>query len=271
MRPAGASNPTATTSNAPRAVGRSDRACVGALQSAPTQKADPARPAGAHPQPGRPHDLCHQGDHRGRQGRVRRPRRGIRCPRTSRSSTSQSSTGRSSSSQSSTSQSSGGQSSSSQSSGGQTGGSGGQSDASRVVTDQAAITKATAALSSAQADLASATLKSSIAGTVGSVGVVTGSSSTGKHVAIVGAGAVAVTLNVPLASMATIHVGQKANVTPQGATSFVPGAVTSISLLPSTSTSHVVNRGRATTQAPSTGQGVDDLQLSGVPRGGSRP
>lgn len=44
-------------------------------------------------------------------------------------------------------------------------------------------------------------------------------------------GAVEVTVDVPLASIATIHVGQKANMTPQGATSFVPGAVTSISLL----------------------------------------
>lgn len=107
-----------------------------------------------------------------------------------------------------------------------------QSNAARAVSDQAAITNAATALNNAQTDLASATLESSIAGTVGSVGLVNGVSSQGKKIVIVGAGAVEVTVNVPLSSMATVHVGQKANVTPQGATSSVPSTVTSISLLP---------------------------------------
>jgi multidrug efflux pump subunit AcrA (membrane-fusion protein) len=125
------------------------------------------------------------------------------------------------------------------------------------VSDQAAVTNARDALSSAQADLTSATLKSSIAGTVGSVSLAKGTSSAGTSVVIVGTGAVAVTLNVPLASMATIHVGQKAKVSPQGTTSFAPGTVSSISLLPSTSTSAPTSggsAGRATTQGSVTGQ-----------------
>ena len=169
--------------------------------------------------------------------------------------TGQSSTSRSSTSQSAASQSSGGQSSGAQSSGGQNGGAG-QSGASRVISDQAAVTTAEGALSSAQTNLTSATMKSSIAGTVGSVTLVTGTSSSGLSIVIVGSGAVEVTVKVPLASMASVRVGQKASVTPQGATSSVPGSVTSISLLPSTSTSTSgTSAGRTTTQSAGTGQG----------------
>ena len=169
--------------------------------------------------------------------------------------TGQSSTSRSSTSQSAASQSSGAQSSGAQSSGGQNGGAG-QSGASRVISDQAAVTTAEGALSSAQTNLTSATMKSSIAGTVGSVTLVTGTSSSGLSIVIVGSGAVEVTVKVPLASMASVRVGQKASVTPQGATSSVPGSVTSISLLPSTSTSTSgTSAGRTTTQSAGTGQG----------------
>ncbi|HEX7535465.1 MAG TPA: biotin/lipoyl-binding protein, partial [Dermatophilaceae bacterium] len=166
---------------------------------------------------------------------------------TGQSATSQSSTGQSSGSQSSSSQ-----SASSQSSGGLSSGAG-QSSASRAVTDQAAVTTAEAALSRAQTDLASATLKSSISGTVGSVGLVKGATSQGRSVVIVGAGAVEVTVEVPLASIGTVRVGQKANVTPQGATSAAPGSVTSISLLPSTSTSPSTS---TTNTGSGTGQGA---------------
>jgi trimeric autotransporter adhesin len=122
------------------------------------------------------------------------------------------------------------------------------------VSDQSAITSAQDTLTSAQANLTSATLKSSISGKVGSVSLVNGASSAGKSVVIVGAGAVEVTVNVPLASIASVRVGQKANVTPQGATSFVPGTVTSISLLPSTSTSGS-SAGKTGSQTTGTGQG----------------
>ena len=163
-------------------------------------------------------------------------------------------TGQSSTRQSAASQSSGSQSAAAPSSGGLSSGTG-QSSASRAVTDQAAVTNAEAALSSAQADLTSATLKSSIGGTVGSVSLVKGASSQGKSVVIVGAGAVEVTVNVPLASIGSVHVGQKANVTPQGATSVAAGSVTSISLLPSTSSSSTgtgsgAGQGTSTSSSP---------------------
>jgi multidrug efflux pump subunit AcrA (membrane-fusion protein) len=161
-----------------------------------------------------------------------------RSTSTSQSSTSQSSTSRSGST--------------SQATGGQSGGAG-QSAATRVISDQAAVTSAEATLSSAGTDLAAATLKSSIAGTVGSVTVVKGTSDQSESIVIVGAGAAEVTVNVPLTSMATVHVGQKARVTPQGATSSVPGSVTSISLLPSaTSTGTGSGTGAAQSTAAST-------------------
>jgi multidrug efflux pump subunit AcrA (membrane-fusion protein) len=166
---------------------------------------------------------------------------------TSQSATSQSATSQSATSQSSGGQSSGGQSSGGQSSGGRTGGTS-ESSAARLASDQGAVTSAEAAVSSAQADLASATLKSSIVGTVGSVSLVNGASSAGENITIVGAGAVEVTVNVPLASMSKVRAGQKANVTPSGATSPVPGAVTSISLLPSTTATGTA-QGTATSPA----------------------
>jgi multidrug efflux pump subunit AcrA (membrane-fusion protein) len=137
------------------------------------------------------------------------------------------------------------QSATSQSPGGRTGGTS-EPDAARLTSDQGAVTSAEAALSRAQTDLASATLKSSIVGTVASISLVNGASSTGRNIIIVGAGAVEVTVNVPLASMAQVRAGQKADVTPQGATTSVPGAVTSISLLPSAA-------GTGTAQATATG------------------
>ena len=170
-------------------------------------------------------------------------------PSTSQSSTTQSSTNRSS-----TSSPKGGLSSGGSSTAGQTGGAG-QSSASRVVSDQAAITTAQDSLASAQTSLTCATLKSSIPGTVGSVTLVKGASSGSNSVVIVGTGAVEVTVNVPLASMATVRVGQKANVTPQGATSSAPGSVTSISLLPSTASS-------TNTAGRSTAQGAGSAQTS---------
>jgi trimeric autotransporter adhesin len=168
----------------------------------------------------------------------------------SSSTTGQPATSRASASQSATSQSATSQSAGSQSAVEAAGGTG-QSSASRTVTDEAAVTNAEAALSSARADLTAATLKSSIAGTVGSVSLTEGASSQGKSVVVVGTGAVEVTVEVPLASIATVHVGQQANVTPQGATSSAAGSVTSISLLPSTS-SGSTGTGSGAGQATST-------------------
>jgi multidrug efflux pump subunit AcrA (membrane-fusion protein) len=170
----------------------------------------------------------------------------------SHASTGQSLPTQSSTNRSSTSQPSGGLSSGGSSTAGQMGGAG-QSSASRVVSDQAAITTAQDSLASAQTSLTCATLKSSIPGTVGSVTLVKGASSGSNSIVIVGTGAVEVTVNVPLASMASVRVGQKANVTPQGATSSAPGSVTSISLLPSTASS-TNTAGKATAQGAGSAQ-----------------
>jgi HlyD family secretion protein len=160
-----------------------------------------------------------------------------------------------STSQSTTSQSTTSQSTTSQSTSARTGATS-QSSADRVVSDQAAVTSADAALTSAASDLTASTLKASISGTVGSVSLVKNASSNGNNVVIVGPGAVEVTVNVALVSMPNVHVGQKANVTPQGATSAVPGAVTSISLLPSTSTSTSTSTSSAgSTSRTATGTG----------------
>jgi multidrug resistance efflux pump len=134
----------------------------------------------------------------------------------------------------------------SQSSSPQTGATG-QSSEARVVSDRAAITNAEAVLSGATKNRASAILKSSTAGTVGSVGFVKGTPSAGKSIVVVGAGAVEVTVSVPLASIASVHVGQVAKVTPQGAAASAAGTVTSISLLP-TATSTATSSGTGASQ-----------------------
>ena len=191
---------TATTTPSEAAI----RACVGALRTAPT------------PQQSQQHQ---KGLTRSQAQLAAAVNRAI-------------TTARQPAGQSATSQSATSQSATSQSSGGRTGGTG-QSSADRLTSDQGAVTSAEAGLSTAQTDLASATLRSPIAGTVGSVDLKNGAASQGKRVVIVGAGAVEVTVNVPLASMSTVHVGQEAQVTPLGATGSVPGEVTSIGLLPS--------------------------------------
>jgi hypothetical protein len=82
---------------------------------------------------------------------------------------------------------------------------------------------------------------------VGSVGFVKGTPSAGKSIVVVGAGAVEVTVSVPLASIASVHVGQVAKVTPQGAAASAAGTVTSISLLP-TATSTATSSGTGASQ-----------------------
>jgi multidrug efflux pump subunit AcrA (membrane-fusion protein) len=166
----------------------------------------------------------------------------------------------------STSQSATGQSATSQSASVRTGATS-QSGGDRVVSDQAAVTSAEAALTSAQSDLTASTLNASIAGTVGSVSLAKNASSNGNDIVIVGVGAVEVTVNVPLASMANVHLGQKANVTPQGATSSVPGTVTSISLLPFASPSSSASTSPSastSTSRTAAGTGTATAQATGT-------
>jgi HlyD family secretion protein len=111
--------------------------------------------------------------------------------------------------------------------------------ASRSASDQADVTTAQVAVTDAQRNLDAAILRAPTAGTVASVGLTKGATaSTSSAITIVSQGAARVTIDVPLASMPSVKVGQAAYVTPNGATAADKGTVASIGLLPaSTSTS----------------------------------
>ncbi len=114
---------------------------------------------------------------------------------------------------------------------------GGSSSATRVAADEVAILQDQDAVTQAQGDLEGATLKAPIAGTVGRIDLTVGqAASTSTGIVIVGAGAADVTVNVPLADMGLVHAGLATEVTPAGDVTAVPGTVSSVSLLPSSST-----------------------------------
>jgi multidrug efflux pump subunit AcrA (membrane-fusion protein) len=114
---------------------------------------------------------------------------------------------------------------------------GGSSSATRVAADEVAILQDQDAVTQAQSDLEGATLKAPIAGTVGRIDLTVGqAASTSTGIVIVGAGAADVTVNVPLADMGLVHAGLATEVTPAGDVTAVPGTVSSVSLLPSSST-----------------------------------
>jgi len=143
------------------------------------------------------------------------------------------------------------------SSGSQSGGqSGSQSGASasapavatpeQLASDQAAVDVADAQLAEAQQNLASADLTSPIAGTVASVSVAVGdavsaTSSSGSSskaaFVILAPGAYEATTSVPVAQIADVKVGEPAVITPDTTGVAVDGSVTSIGLLPTTSSS----------------------------------
>jgi multidrug efflux pump subunit AcrA (membrane-fusion protein) len=113
------------------------------------------------------------------------------------------------------------------------GSSGTGNSASRIATDQANVTTAQIAVTDAQRNLDAAILRSPTAGTVASVGLTNGgTASTSSAITIVSKGDAQVTIDVPLASMPSVKVGQTAYVTPNGATTAAKGAVASIGLLP---------------------------------------
>jgi HlyD family secretion protein len=108
------------------------------------------------------------------------------------------------------------------------------SSAARIASGEAAVRAAEAALATAEKDLAAATLTAGISGTVASVPfAIGGMASTSDAIVIVGAGAVDVTVAVPLATVKQIKVGGTAQVTADGATTSTEGVVRAISLLPS--------------------------------------
>ena len=92
------------------------------------------------------------------------------------------------------------------------------------------------AVTDAQRNLNGAILRSPAAGTVASVGLTKGATaSTSSAITIVSQGAAQVTIDVPLASMPSVKVGQAAYVTANGATTADKGTVASIGLLPASS------------------------------------
>lgn len=107
--------------------------------------------------------------------------------------------------------------------------------ATRVASDQVAILEDEASVAQAQADVAGATLTAPISGTVAQVGLAAGQAATSQTgIDIIGAGAVEVTVTVPLADMSLVKPGLRAEVTPAGALRPVGGSVGGVNLLPST-------------------------------------
>lgn len=114
------------------------------------------------------------------------------------------------------------------------GGSAGVSQ-SRLITDQAGVTSAEAALAKAQDNLAAAALVAPMDGVVGAIAWAVGDAAgPSSGIQIIGSGASKVTVQVPQASLATVHVGQSTHVTVPGLPA-VDGKVAAVSLLPTTS------------------------------------
>lgn len=115
---------------------------------------------------------------------------------------------------------------------------GGQSvTAATLAKDQASIDSARAGLIKASQALTGATIKAPTTGTVGQVSISRGGSVGAGSTAIVviAPGTTTVALNVSSTQVAQLKVGQKASVTPAGASRAYPGTVTRIGQLPTSS------------------------------------
>ena len=109
--------------------------------------------------------------------------------------------------------------------------------ASRIDSAKVQVLQAQATVDAANSALAGATLTAPVGGTVAALPFTPGvAATTGQAVTLVGSGAVQVTIDVPLAQLPQVAVGQAARVTPVGSTAPVTGSVTQISLLPTSST-----------------------------------
>ena len=124
---------------------------------------------------------------------------------------------------------------------GRTSGSSGGSSASSLAKDQAAIDTAKAQLTEAKLAVDSATLTAPYSGRVLSVSIAKDDSvgSSDTVMVLVGDGGTTATTTVTADQVAGIKKGQTAEVTPTGATEPVSGTVTSIGLLPDSSSSTV--------------------------------
>ncbi len=102
--------------------------------------------------------------------------------------------------------------------------------------DRARVLQAQQALDKAQRTLDGATMTSPVDGTVGAVSLVAGEGSAGRSVTVIGPGAAEVKVEVPLSTRPLVTTGQPAHVGLVGADAELTGSVTSVSVLP-TSTS----------------------------------
>ncbi|MGZ4542685.1 MAG: HlyD family efflux transporter periplasmic adaptor subunit, partial [Mycobacteriaceae bacterium] len=117
--------------------------------------------------------------------------------------------------------------------GGTAGASSAGDTASRVADANVSVLEAQNALQVARDALASATLTAPISGTVATIPfIVGGTAGTSNALTIVGTGAVRVTVDVPLASLPKVKVGQNTRVTASGATKPVGGKIESVAILP---------------------------------------
>jgi multidrug efflux pump subunit AcrA (membrane-fusion protein) len=110
--------------------------------------------------------------------------------------------------------------------------SGSTDSASRIASDEASVTQAELALKQAQTALGQATLTAPVAGTVAAVGLTVGESAGSNGITIIGGSGATVTVDVPVASIPKVAVGQEADVTPPGAVTAVKGTVQQVGLLP---------------------------------------
>jgi len=108
---------------------------------------------------------------------------------------------------------------------------------SAVAKASAALLQAEQSLTSAQDELSQATLVAPISGTVGTVGLTVGSSSSAGSITIVGSGNAEVTFELPLKTRRQIEVGQAVTVTPAGSLTTLSGKITSIATLATSGTS----------------------------------
>jgi multidrug efflux pump subunit AcrA (membrane-fusion protein) len=112
-----------------------------------------------------------------------------------------------------------------------------QSTAGRTITDQSAVTSAQNALNRANGNLGAAVLTSPDDGTIASVGLSAGSTAGTSSIIIAATGSAKVTVDVPLARIRSVKVGQTVHVTADGSTAPVSGSVQAIGLLPASSAS----------------------------------
>lgn len=105
----------------------------------------------------------------------------------------------------------------------------------RVASDRAALLQAQQGLAAAESARDNATLRAPISGQVGALTLTEGLASAGRTVTIVGPGAAEVTLQVPLAVRSLVAEGQQATVSPPGSALELPGTLTRIDVLPTSS------------------------------------